>query len=521
MQPSDPAGRPPRRRAGDRIPLRNLIPAIVLAGGLILGTFARAISLEYAPQYGYLPDHVSFMGWSEYAFQNGPWRLYDLAAGQTLAVRMPEAGGGGTAVWYPNRHACNYPPLSAYVFWFQGATWSLMDPQVVPVPNETGRDTRVINTRASRVAGAMPSMFADLLLAWGTACLVGAMLPQASAVRRSLAFSMTFLAPPVFLDSAFWNQADAWIAALMVWFLVLLIGARWVWAGVLLGAALMTKPQAILLAPLLVFVLLALRFMPAGSWRRSASLVKTAVAALITILVIAAPCMLHDAGAANNPAGAWRWLARSYVETIGSDLYNRTTLNAFNIWWIDLVLQRPAGPAEWRRAWDPSVPLLGLAKSTWGGLLLATSLMLGAWSCAKRWRWTHASWVIFAAVCLLAAFALPTKVHERYVYFCIPPLIALACFRAAWLPPLLGMVVVGTFEMVSFRWLAGIMDDPAHPTRNISLGLALITVASLSYSLIVAAVTANAIPALSPGTGRSETRLDPRHSRIPIKGDQK
>lgn len=118
MQPSDPAGRPPRRRAGDRIPLRNLIPAIVLASGLILGTLARAISLEYAPQYGYLPDHVSFMGWSEYAFQNGPWRLYDLAAGQTLAVRMPEAGGGGTAVWYPNRHACNYPPLSAYVFWF-------------------------------------------------------------------------------------------------------------------------------------------------------------------------------------------------------------------------------------------------------------------------------------------------------------------------------------------------------------------------------------------------------------------
>ncbi|HMQ16840.1 MAG TPA: hypothetical protein PKC49_12790, partial [Phycisphaerae bacterium] len=434
------------------------------------------------------------MGWSQYAFERGPWRIYDLPAGQPLIVRIRTPQGETVERAVSNRHACNYPPLSAYVFWAQGAVWSAIEPRVLPVPAQfeggavSSRWTRVIDTPASRLANAAPSIVLDFVLAWGVAALVGALRPAPSAVRRALAFAVTLLAPPVIMDSSFWNQADSWLAAGLVWSVALLVQGRWTLAGAAYGAALMTKPQAVLLLPVLVYVALALRCAPHGTWSSAAAMLRFAAVAVLVVLLVAAPFMVNDAYAEDNPHGAWRWLQRSYIGTISSPLYERTTLSAFNLWWIDLLAQGRPGPGGWEPLWDPRVIVAGLSKAAWGKLLLAAALLGAASLCAWRWRWSRTTWVALAAVTLLAAFALPTRVHERYVYFCIPFLLAMAMLRRWWVVPAALMLVVGTFEMTSFRW-AGLarLYEPDGVAWAGSLLLAVCTVVSLGLSLALLA----------------------------------
>ncbi len=479
------AAAPPASRAH----LRPLLWTAVIVAGVAV----RLIALSCAPQYSYLPDHISFLDWSAYAYDHGPWRIYELDAGRPVIVRLYDAQGRAEDVVRVNRHACNYPPLSAYGLWLKGALWSGLDSRVAtfdlgrrPSGTSTIIRGRIANTFQARLANALPAMACDFALAAGVAALVSAVCRESGAWRRLGVFTVTLLAPPIFLDSAFWNQVDAWVTAELVWCLVLLLRGRWWRAGVVLGLAAVTKPQAVLFAPVLAYAVLGLRFAPGGTWRDSAKLLRTAGSALAAIAIVAAPFMLNDARAPGNPHGAWRWVQRSYVETIGSPLYERTTLSAFNLWWVDLLAQGRPGAAGWEPLWDPSATVAGLSKSAWGKVLLAAALLVAGGLCAWRWRWGRASWVAMAAVTMLAAFALPTRVHERYVYFCIPFLVAMGALRPWWMAPAAAMLIVGTFEMTSFRWAGlGALYRPDSLAWAGSLLLALLTLASLGATVLL------------------------------------
>jgi Gpi18-like mannosyltransferase len=463
---------------------------------------ARAVAVLIAPQASYLPDHISNMGWSTYAVQHGPWRIYELPANQPLVVRVRDSRTGRVAETVRlNAHHCNYPPLSVYLFWLQGVVWHTLDDNPVTVQpspyiahnfDVSGPvTTRVVDTRASRFADALPGTVFDFLLAWGVARLVRALWPRRrNATLEILAFAITLLAPPIFLDSAFWNQADSWITCLLVWCLVFLMRARLTVAGLLYGAALMTKPQAILFVPVFVYVFFALRFTPGGTWRRAFSLWKTGIAALVVVGFIAAPFMIADARSETNADGAFRWFKRSYVGTVGDDRYERTTLNAFNIWWLDLLAQGPA-PRErdaratfFKKLYSTKETVWGLPKGVLGKVLLMLGVVLAWVLCAREWKWGTESWPVCTFVILLAAFVLPTSVHERYIYYCIPFLIALAVHARKWIAPLVVLLVVATAEMTSFRW-AGPVFTPGSAARNLSGLLAVLSVLSLLYSYVV------------------------------------
>lgn len=468
---------------------------------LAVAIAVRIVTVLIAPQNSYLPDHVSNMGWSTYAVQRGPWHIYDLPKNQPLVVRVkhPASGKVGQTVQL-NAHACNYPPLSVYLFWLQGAIWHALDHAEITLqaPPAFARrygfspsvTSRVIDTRASRFADAFPGIVFDFFLAWGVAALARALRPgRRSPLREAIAFAITVLAPPIFLDSAFWNQADSWITCLLVWSLVLLIRQRLALAGLFYGAALMTKPQAVLFGPVLIYVFFALRFMPGGTWRRALALLRTAAVALIVVALVAAPFMIVDAKSATNTDGPFRWFKRSYAGTIGSELYQRTTLNAFNFWWLDLVAQgRPQQRGELNRFLDAQAPMLGVSKAVVGKALLALGIVLAWLLCARKWRWAPQSWLVCTFVVLLAAFVLPTSVHERYIYYCIPFLIALAVHARKWIAPLVVLLVVGTFEMTSFRWVglwSGQLYAPGNAALPWSAFLAVLTVLTLLYSYAV------------------------------------
>lgn len=498
--PERPSG-DAQRAQGSASPSRAFWHVILIS--LALGIVARIVAVLVAPQTSYLPDHISNMGWSTYAVQHGPWSVYDLPKNQPLVARVLDCNGQLGQTVRLNAHACNYPPLSVYLFWFQGLVWHALDDEIVTLqPSPRLRQnfnltqpvsSRVVDTRASRFADALPGILFDFLLAWGVALLVRTLRPERRRrMLEALAFAITILAPPIFLDSAFWNQADSWITCLLVWCLVFLMRQRLIAVGLIYGVAIMTKPQAVLFAPVFVYVFFALRFVPGGTWRRALELWKTGVVALVVVAFVAAPFMIADARSEANPDGAFRWFKRSYLGTLGAESYQRTTLNAFNVWWLDLLSQgspptdRVGQQAFFRKLYSPDETLLGLRKGLLGKLLLGAGVVLAWLLCARKWRWAPRSWPACTFVILLAAFTLPISVHERYIYYCVPFLIALAVYEKKWILPLIGLLLVGTFEMTSFGW-ASLQNiyAPGSTARGASGFLAVLTVLSLLYAYIV------------------------------------
>lgn len=452
---------------------------------LLAGVAARGVAVWLAPLRSYVPDHVDTLAWSEYAFEHGSARLYDFPMPTPYLIRESTVDGGWTIVPTTAPHEFNYPPLSAYVFWFQGAVWHLLDSDVqtrethpdAPIPRVT---SRVLNTPTARAVQALPACLFDIPLALGVAAIVACLRGAARwGAAEIAALGIAFLAPPIVLDSAFWGQADSWIACWMVWTVHALLRRRLLRAGVLLGLALLTKPQAILLAPALAYWLLSLRLAEDGSWPRVAAAWKFVAACIVTGIIITLPFLYADR---DSTAGSMRWFQRSYLATIGAEAYDRTTLNAFNIWWLDWL----SGPQTVERL-ASDAPWLGATKKRAGLVFLAIGVAVSAALAAWRRRFTPDALVIVAALTLLAAFVLPTAVHERYIYYCLPFYTVLAAVRPKlWALPLMALLIVATGEMTSFLWTQRPMPPPV---RMISAGFAVAAAGSLVYSWIAVAFT--------------------------------
>ena len=493
----------------------------LIVAGIGLGLALRLAALWAAPRFGYVPDHRDSMAWSSWAATHGVQTIYDMEPALVPLRQVatdPHTNLPATyLVLAP--HAYNYPPFSAWMFWLKGKLWHALDSDVRTIPVPPGlRDAferhgfpmtvrfPTVNTYLARAIDAAPSFFFDVVLAVGVLRLVRVLRrARPEALAGAAGFALVLASPVVILDAGLWGQSDSWIASMLVWCLVWLLQGRWVAAGAVYGLALTTKPQAILFAPVVAFGLLALRYRRGGSWKQVASALRGIPAAALVVAAVAAPFMAHDA---QSGAGAWRWFQRSYLGTIGSEEYAYTTLNAFNLWWLDLVAQRPSDASWWRLLDSHAPSLIRLSKDAAGALLLVLAIGAGAVECARRLHWSDTACVKFAFVVLLSAFLLPTRVHERYVYYCIPFVTALAVDRRAWRWVLVAMSAVGTAEMLSHLFVSASPESFA-----VSGTAALVAVAVLPWSYGVIAqgaeggVAETGAAAPSPPAGGAEGKV--------------
>jgi hypothetical protein len=236
-----------------------------------------------------------------------------------------------------------------------------------------------------------------------------------------------WLAPPLWWDSIVWGQVDSWVLAPVVWMLWAILRQRWILAGALYGVAAGLKPQAVLFLPLWGMVLLTSR-QPLKVLLSSA--VATAVLALSSL-----PFMLHSGVA------CW-WISYGYNLLHAAP---RTTLCAFNIWYVDMLLCGTGNSAE---TW------LGVAKDVWGRTLLLIALASGlVWS-IFRWRREPRGLLIWTTLSLLAFMMLPTRVHERYLVLVLPFLVILAALYWRFVPGLLMLALVMFAQVTWPIWLA-------------------------------------------------------------------
>ncbi len=344
-------------------------PAFFPAGAVVtaicaLGIFIRLI---LSPLEGYSFDVGVNQGWAKSAVQLGLAKSY---SEQVDGNMLP-----------------NYPPLSLMIFASTGHLYQFF---VSPEYDKSLVENRVFIK--------FPSILADII----TVVLLFLIVATWKGKKAGyIAAAVYALHPAVIYDSAVWGQTDS----LYTMFLVACIGAlslQWnVAAGALIALAFLTKTQAIILVPLVGFILM-MRGWKAMGW--------SVMAAVVSATVILIPFI---------PDGGLQGIAKMYMDSIG--YYPTASFNAYNLWWALL--------SDSATSVTDNQLIFNLISYRNAGLVLFSYTYL--WVLSHVWK--HRKDLVsseqsiprlfFAsAVVAYSFFLFNTEMHERYLF----PFVALA-----------------------------------------------------------------------------------------------
>lgn len=392
----------------------------------LVALLLRVELIPLAPKYGYVSDHDEFVRWGIVATDRGLTQVYRERPPLAAAQVWNRAEQKWDFKQQELRSLCNYPPLSACLLVISGHAFAILSPD------------RIINTTTSRAIFSIWAIIADFVMAAGVAAIVARVRPGRSA---RWAYALMLAAPPFWIDSVFWSQMDAVLLAPLVWMVYAMLGGRWRTAGVLLGLAAALKPQAVLMGPLWLYLLLTQR-------PRRAIVEGLGLSALV-LGVASLPFSLNGGAA---------WFRMSYVHNLFEAYGLTTTLLAFNVWHAWFLL---GGSLE------ASTPLLGVSLDAWGKIILVAGLSCG-FVAAYRRRSEPLTLLHWAGLSLLLCVMLPTRVHERYLLLALPFVIAGAFVRPRLAVGATMLVVAATLQVTWPAWLT----NPPLPPSEMQAGFA-------------------------------------------------
>jgi hypothetical protein len=342
------------------------------------------------------------------------WKIWMIGASKNVATVYGVGGQPpvrGELRWLHHTTTVDYPPVALYELGAAGLVYRVFDPQFADRPALTA---------AVKIPGLLFGIALTLLLWWSVRRFTGNDL---HARWTALAY---WVNPATVMNAEVLGYLDPLMMLPAIASLVLLHLGAPAWAGASLAVAMLTKPQALLVAPVLMV----------AAWRTGGR--RTAIEAAIGGALTAALIFLPYAmiGALPNV-----WLA------FGSFYARRDILSGYaaNIWWIaNYVL----------RAWY-QIPRLGVA----GGFLAPVrrimaistfrevgfpnprpfgTVLVGAAALWALWRirraGTLAVHALSAAFLVHAFFVLSVGVHEHHMMLAVPLLALAAGLRPALRP---------------------------------------------------------------------------------------
>jgi Gpi18-like mannosyltransferase len=255
-----------------------------------------------------------------------------------------------------------------------------------------------------RVALKLPPLIADGASAAGVYLLAGGRRPGRAAAALAI-----LVVPATWYLSSWWGQYDAIYVAAAIWVVVLAVRDRKVAAGVLLGLALMTKPQALPLAvPFAVWML--------ARWRTRRGVGVVAIAGGV-------------AAATWLPFVPWGGIS-DYLQGVGSMQSNQfavISFSAWNPWWLIQGGVEGVGLSDTTAILGPLTPRMV-------GLIL-TFVAVALVGLAMIRKPTKDRLLLGLTGATLVSFCLMTTMHERYAYgslVFLAPLLARPAVRVAW-----------------------------------------------------------------------------------------
>ncbi|MDE2573411.1 MAG: phospholipid carrier-dependent glycosyltransferase [bacterium] len=397
--------------------------ALPLLGILALGLVVR---LLFLPSEGYKNDIDSFESWA--------LTLYD----------------HGVRAFYHSTSFVDYPPGYLWVLAAVGWIYHVLHVSDGAAGYYVLRDLI-----------KLPGILADLGCAAVIYSLALRFVPRAGALGAAALFALN---PATIYISAYWGQVDAVSALFALGALLATLRRRPLWAWTLLSIAVLVKPQALVLAPLIV-VYDALQ---GGLLRRPLRWIAGPALAVAIGYLIAAPFAPQPW----NPIGTLAWLIERYLH--GTAVYPYSSINAFNIY------------AVARSFWQPDAQTIGfLPQSAWGIALVLAACAMIVWRYAQRRD--DRSFLEAGLLVSLALFLFATRMHERYIYngFAIALLLAPMARRYLVAALLLSATLFANL-VYSYDYL-GVMNnhvagvDPTNLMPTISHPAALANVLLFAY----------------------------------------
>ncbi len=414
---------------------------ILIAGGILLRALVAGL---YLPLSGFSTDVGDFTIWAHRMASAGPGRFYEL---------------GGLS---------DYPPGYMYVLWGLGEIGTWLKPYTLGVD-------------ITRGLIKIPAILADGAVAWYLFAFCrrygSRWLGSWSGERIGLVAAVLFLFNPgTIFDSAVWGQVDS-VGTLALVATIFLLARGWTEAAAV-GAvvALLVKFQFAFLIPVVAVVGLKRHVFgrssdPQHADRRDLLRVLTSLAAGLGSLVL---MLLPFNMAVWSPGPPARSLVDKFLEA--TDTYSGLSINGFNLWrnpWSGLgdtlgrgcdapILPGCAGPAG-------IAFQIGATSISWqlvGTILFALAALAALWQIARRDD--PEGLVVGSLTLAVAFFALPTRVHERYLF----PALALAAPMVArswrW-AVLYGVISLSFFANVYWVYTAD-WSFAAPPVVNPGLG---------------------------------------------------
>jgi hypothetical protein len=396
---------------------------LFLAGGLLLGASIRIALLP-------LPGSIDV----------GSWKAWSFAA-STDATALYGVGGNPPQRrlinWRGIQSTTEYPPLALYELGVVGRIYAAIDPAYA--------DSRLL-TALIKMAGIAAELAVVLiLLTWGRR-LFGA--PAAAWTAMAI-----WLNPAVILNGAALGYLDAQMAMPALLGLVAAAAGFPLLAGALTAAAILTKAQALFVAPAILLATmrkkndLGLRFTKFEK-RNPRSFVLGAAIASVSILL---PIVLR---------GAWPNMVQAVGRLAAHDMLSG---NALNAWWLVTWVVRAAYALDlgWYGAFTMPVRILKRSRFMEIGYpdpkLIGTAIvgLLIAWG---LWRSlsgrTIAGWAATAGWCVFAYFMFGAQVHENHLYLAVPFFALAAGLDRRFREPFYAVSIICALNMYVFYGLS-------------------------------------------------------------------
>jgi hypothetical protein len=358
------------------------------------------------------------------------WKIWMVEASKNVTTVYGVGGQPpvrGELHWLHHTTTVDYPPMALYELGAAGLIYRWFDP---------GLSDRPAITAAVKIPGLVFGIALTMLLWWSVVRFTG---DRHRADWVALAY---WANPATILNGEVLGYLDPLMMLPAIASLVLAHLRAPEWAGASLAIAMLTKPQALLVAPILAL----------ATWRTGGgrALLAAIAGGAITAGVIVLPFAL--VGALPN-----MWLA------FGSFYARRDILSGYaaNIWWVvNYVL----------RAWN-QIPRLGVAGAylapvrrimaistfqeyglpnprPFGTLLVLVASGWGLWRIRRvRDLSLHA---LGAAFIVHAFFVLAVGVHEHHMMLAVPLLALAAALRPALTPLFVAISLIVALNMNLF-----------------------------------------------------------------------